>query len=89
MGFGKGIVGILDLKDKIIQIYKNEDLQEVQLLSNLEDDWFIAEIEGEPYDWNLYFDGKEHQLTMYEVEETLDGFVTNSNNFVKIELKID
>jgi len=84
------IQGILHLRDKVLEINQKGDLLEVFLLNKLDDWWQQFDYYGDVYDLNLYNDGKEYCLTIYNTGLTEnDEIFTLHNEFKKLELKIE
>lgn len=85
--FPKHLSATLDVKDKILTIFKKNDLLEVICLKNLEDDWNEVTIEKEIYDLNLFKDRNEWKLNIHSIEDFEEENLTNPYNFKNINLK--
>jgi len=70
--FLQGLSSVLHLGDKVLEVHKYSDLQEVYSLDSLDDWW--GEYEGK-YELNLYNDGSKYVLSLYK-----DGDYSESLN---------
>lgn len=86
----KGLKAVLHRHERILEVYKHNDLLEVINLSGLEDEWAGIDINNVLYDLNLYNNGENEVLTIYETAlDENDNIITMTNDFENIEFKIE
>lgn len=86
----KGLKAVLHKYERILELYKHNDLIEIITLDGLNDEWVMIDINNVNYDLNIYNNGNNEVLTIYETAlDENDNIITMTNDFENVDLKIE
>lgn len=90
MSFPKGLNARLSIRDRILEVYILEDLQEVCMLDNLDDSRSLVKLNEVTYDLNVFRQNNGWKCVIYDtIQNNLDEWSFDSNSFKNVKIIVD